>query len=1368
MKSRLFFTSLFLLLVFTISLFAVSTATPSVIAQSQNSNRSSAMDEETNSQCIPVTVVSADSEIFLPAILGGATNNGPAAGPSIREVMEDTGGCLKFVGDTIHFTLDAGETGGTASVDIGDVHKNIALYDNGTHGDAIKNDGIYELDYVTGQEDIVRTVKVTGHFISASGTIAPPHFSEGNITVADWETGESSIDTAVEITEDLSSGVKHASNRLIVNFVDSISFERVQEILMDHNLTLASWAPKLNAFEIELTEDEDEETIRAQLLNQAEVSSVGWNVALEWLGPPTNILDTLMPVDQAIYLNLIRAKLGWNITKGDPVIKVAVIDTGADLDHPDLENQIVAYSSCIRCGSANDNENHGTPVAGIIAAEDGNEGISGVSPDSRLIVVKPAKYDPLWFSLADAITEATDEGARVINMSIGSSPPPELFEPLFNTGTLRKAIDYAYQEDVVLIAAAGYSSQCHCEQGMEIIDADYGWHGNVIYPASYTKVLAVGASDKSDGIGFTSNYGDNVIFAPADFTFDDFWSTTYDGGYGDVGGGNSFASPQVAALAALILSVDPNMHNWEVMDIIKQTADQTITGSLGRINVFRALTVASGNPDPGEDPLPLKSSNLEVALKQDSSSFFVGLTWTPPNKDYAGVHIYREDVSSNEMVQLEGSLITGTSYEDRNVEEGKRYTYYIFSVDSPFGQESVDHLKGSIHVSNEPPNQPDNPTPNNNAINQSLNVDLSWDGGDPDGDSVTYDVYLEAGNSAPNVPVCNDRPTTTCDPGQLNYNTHYYWQVIARDEHGATTAGHVWDFRTGVEPNTNPDMPGNPSPADGATNRSINTDLAWTGGDPDGDAVTYDVYFEAGDSSPDELVCNDTTTTTCDPGTLSYEFHYYWQVIARDEHGATTTGHVWDFTTAPAPACVPSLISPAVGTIMDNGRIGRLDNIVWDFDWSDCNGATSYHLYVIGPDATNPVINDTIEVSAYHFVDNAYIISQYYEGWQWRVRAYVNGQWGGWSATRTFDVEPLNTDPPFNDDFDEAITVNDTPYSTTQSGIGATTAHDDPVIPCVSEQKHNTVWYRFIPPSDGTLSVNTFGSDYDTVLALWTGTRGSLTNVACNDDSSGLQSSVATSVFGGTAYYLEIASYSSSAGMLDLSAGFEPNTPPYVPSNPLPADGATNRSINTDLTWSGGDPDGAPVTYDVYLEANDNTPDVLVSNSQSSTTFDPGALLEETAYYWQIVAQDVHGAVTEGPIWYFVTQPSASICYPDLPNPQLSFDHHEYYTADGQDWVRYVLTVDNRSSFPDVLFEPAPHLPPCGLNDDSSRTWVRIFEGNGDYLYGFCGLSSSDQLDGIWFGEPVGTAPPDTAYIVLWDRECDITYQSNEVDIPLP
>ncbi len=110
----------------------------------------------------------------------------------------------------------------------------------------------------------------------------------------------------------------------------------------------------------------------------------------------------------------------------------------------------------------------------------------------------------------------------------------------------------------------------------------------------------------------------------------------------------------------------------------------------------------------------------------------------------------------------------------------------------------------------------------------------------------------------------------------------------------------------------------------------------------------------------------------------------------------------------------PLLISPEKGAVLDNGRTDRSDDIVWDFDWSDCEGATEYHLYVIGYNAILPVIDvSNITSSSYqHIRHGSYIIERNRCGWTWKVRARVAGQWTEWSEIRTFDVEPLNADPP--------------------------------------------------------------------------------------------------------------------------------------------------------------------------------------------------------------------------------------------------------------------------------------------------------------------------------------------------------------------
>ncbi len=96
---------------------------------------------------------------------------------------------------------------------------------------------------------------------------------------------------------------------------------------------------------------------------------------------------------------------------------------------------------------------------------------------------------------------------------------------------------------------------------------------------------------------------------------------------------------------------------------------------------------------------------------------------------------------------------------------------------------------------------------------------------------------------------------------------------------------------------------------------------------------------------------------------------------------------------------------------MDNGRTDGLDELIWDFDWSTCPGASLYHLYVKKSGMATPLIDrDDLAGAAYNHGDSGYIPSASLTGWTWKVRAKVGLEWGEWSTERPFVVEPPNTD----------------------------------------------------------------------------------------------------------------------------------------------------------------------------------------------------------------------------------------------------------------------------------------------------------------------------------------------------------------------
>lgn len=122
-------------------------------------------------------------------------------------------------------------------------------------------------------------------------------------------------------------------------------------------------------------------------------------------------------------------------------------------------------------------------------------------------------------------------------------------------------------------------------------------------------------------------------------------------------------------------------------------------------------------------------------------------------------------------------------------------------------------------------------------------------------------------------------------------------------------------------------------------------------------------------------------------------------------------------------------------------------------------------------------------------------------------------------------------------------------------------------------------------------------------------------------------------------------------------------------------------------------------------------------------------------------------------------------CYPNLPSPVLTLVGKEDYTTSSGEFTRYKLSVTNWNAYPSELFQSAPDLPPCGLNAESSRTWVDIYDQKKIRLYGFCALGTASDLQSLWFAVKKGETPPQGVYIVMKDRRCNQDYTSNKVTI---
>lgn len=246
-------------------------------------------------------------------------------------------------------------------------------------------------------------------------------------------------------------------------------------------------------------------------------------------------------------------------------IKVAVIDTGIDYDHPDLAaNYRGGYDFVNKDSDPMDDEGHGTHCAGIIAAVVGNQiGVVGVAPEAHLYAVKVLNSEGSGY-LSDVIAGiewAVEHGMHVISMSLGTTSDYQ---------SLHDACDKAYAKGVLAVAAAGNNaSRWSVRFGRD----------TVIYPAKYDSVIAVGATDQNDVRARWSSTGPALeLVAPGVDIYSTYWDDTY-----ATASGTSMACPHVSGTAALVFtsSVDPAYDSdgdgqWDASEVrqkLRDTAD---------------------------------------------------------------------------------------------------------------------------------------------------------------------------------------------------------------------------------------------------------------------------------------------------------------------------------------------------------------------------------------------------------------------------------------------------------------------------------------------------------------------------------------------------------------------------------------------------------------------------------------------------------------------------------------------------------------------------------------------------------------------------------------------------------------------------
>jgi hypothetical protein len=381
-------------------------------------------------------------------------------------------------------------------------------------------------------------------------------------------------------------------------------------------------------------------------------------VAIEALKKNPNV--TNIELDSMVYALDTELDNSWGVKRigagnvHDPLVlisngfgvKVSIIDTGIDYTHPDLDSNYKGGWDFVNSDDdPMDDNGHGTHVAGIIAAEDNDEGVVGVAPEAELYALKvlDATGSGLVSDVILAIQWATDPDGKpktddsmdIINMSLGGGA----------NYWLEAACLLAYCQDrLILVAAAGNSGN------------PGGGGDNVEYPAAYDSVIAVAATDQSDERARWSSTGSELeLAAPGVGIY-----STYIGGDYATMSGTSMASPHVAGTAALVWAANPGWSNDAVRTELQDTADDL--GEAGWDSKYGWGLVDADEAAGVENEPPTVSITIPVdgsTFESGATILFEGTASDPEDEDLTAGLVWTSSMDSE--IGTGGSFSTNLS-----------------------------------------------------------------------------------------------------------------------------------------------------------------------------------------------------------------------------------------------------------------------------------------------------------------------------------------------------------------------------------------------------------------------------------------------------------------------------------------------------------------------------------------------------------------------------------------------------------------------------------------------------------------------------------------------------------------------------------
>lgn len=394
----------------------------------------------------------------------------------------------------------------------------------------------------------------------------------------------------------------HVPDELIVQFKPKTSNQEIADVFKALEVQASEMIPGVNVWLIRLP-DEKLELALGALLAEPRVRFAEPNYLAVSLAVPDD-----PGLKQQDYLETIQMPAAWDLTHGSPSVLIAVVDTGVDLSHPDLAQQVwrnpgesgqdgrgqdkrsngkdddgngyvddwAGWNALENDGVVQDRNGHGTGVAGIAAAGTDNEyGMAGVGWDSRLLVVRAVDETGAggYAQVSKGIVYAARQRARVINLSLGGTNYSRLLE---------MAVDYAHESGALVVAAAGRDA--------------------ATYPGLLNKVISVGALNEDNRRAGFSPTGDSaVIYAPGVKLL-----TAALGGGFDQRSGTSLAAAQVSGVAALMFSLPQFGSAGQIRTALlaSSRASGAATEGVRLLQAYRALTYTGAEETLTPAPTP--------------------------------------------------------------------------------------------------------------------------------------------------------------------------------------------------------------------------------------------------------------------------------------------------------------------------------------------------------------------------------------------------------------------------------------------------------------------------------------------------------------------------------------------------------------------------------------------------------------------------------------------------------------------------------------------------------------------------------------------------------------------------------------------